>query len=69
MAARAPTGDAASVPSPCIDLCRMNRETGFCEGCWRTMDEIAAWGMASERDKREVWVRITQRKLLSEGMD
>ena len=30
-------------PSPCIDVCRMDARSGWCEGCLRTLDEIAAW--------------------------
>ena len=40
-----------SVASPCIGVCVM-AEHGWCEGCGRTLDEIAGWlGMtAAERD-------------------
>ena len=36
---------AGPVPSPCISVCRMDAVTGWCEGCFRTLDEIAGWGM------------------------
>ncbi|HVE54556.1 MAG TPA: DUF1289 domain-containing protein [Ramlibacter sp.] len=52
---------AAAVPSPCISVCRMDAETGWCEGCFRTLDEIAAWGLASDADKRAVWNQLVQR--------
>ena len=29
------------VPSPCISVCRMDERTGWCEGCLRTLAEIA----------------------------
>lgn len=29
--------------SPCIGICRIDRTTGYCEGCGRTMTEIAEW--------------------------
>lgn len=53
------------MPSPCIDICRMDPETGLCQGCWRTMQEIAGWGMADDQEKREVHRRIAQRKDLA----
>jgi len=34
---------ADDVASPCINVCRMSQETALCEGCLRTLDEIAAW--------------------------
>lgn len=50
-----------SVPSPCISVCRMDAATGWCEGCLRTLDEIAAWGSASDADKRGVWQELVKR--------
>jgi prolyl-tRNA editing enzyme YbaK/EbsC (Cys-tRNA(Pro) deacylase)/predicted Fe-S protein YdhL (DUF1289 family) len=56
--ARATAGNA---PSPCISVCRMSEETGLCEGCWRTLDEIGQWGSADDPAKRLIWARIEQR--------
>jgi hypothetical protein len=50
------------VPSPCINVCRMVPETGLCEGCLRTIDEIVAWGAASDDYKRAVWAEIRRRE-------
>ncbi|MBD8531425.1 MULTISPECIES: DUF1289 domain-containing protein [unclassified Massilia] len=50
------------VPSPCISLCEMDGRTGLCRGCLRTIDEIIAWGTASDEDKRAVWVEIRRRE-------
>ncbi len=50
-----------ALPSPCISVCRMDAARGLCEGCLRTLDEIAAWGMLDNEGKREVWVSIEQR--------
>ncbi|MET0587318.1 MAG: DUF1289 domain-containing protein [Novosphingobium sp.] len=40
--------------SPCNTICRINRKTGWCEGCCRTLDEIAAWSTASGEEKRAI---------------
>ena len=50
------------VPSPCINVCEMDKATGLCRGCMRTIDEIVAWGSASEDDKRAVWAEIRRRE-------
>jgi hypothetical protein len=50
------------VPSPCISLCDMDPQTGLCRGCLRTIDEIIAWGSASDADKRAVWQEIRRRE-------
>lgn len=52
---------ASPVPSPCISVCRMDAVSGWCEGCFRTLDEIAEWGMSSEAQKRAVWKLLLER--------
>ena len=51
----------ANLPSPCISVCRMSPASGWCEGCFRTRDEIAFWSRATDTDKRNVWNLIEQR--------
>jgi len=33
-----------TIPPPCIKSCSPNPATAFCDGCLRTVDEIARWG-------------------------
>jgi predicted Fe-S protein YdhL (DUF1289 family) len=49
------------VPSPCVSTCVMDEDTGLCQGCLRTLDEIRLWGNADQDDRREIWSRIAQR--------
>jgi len=51
-----------SVPSPCTNVCRIDGRTGWCEGCARTLDEIAAWSSMSDAEKRAVWSALNQRR-------
>jgi predicted Fe-S protein YdhL (DUF1289 family) len=53
----------ASVASPCISLCRMDRATGWCEGCLRTIDEIAAWGQIDDAARQDVLGRLPARRV------
>jgi len=53
---------ASPVPSPCVDVCRMDAQSGLCEGCQRTLAEIASWSTMSEGDKRDVWRRLELRR-------
>lgn len=53
------------VPSPCLSICRMDAATEFCEGCFRTLDEIAAWGMMRDEQRRAVWQLLRQRAVES----
>ncbi len=49
------------VPSPCQSVCVMHADTGWCEGCLRTLDEIAAWGRMDNPAKRAVWALLPGR--------
>ena len=51
----------APVPSPCLSVCRMEAGSALCAGCFRTLDEIAAWGSLSDPARRAVWRHIEQR--------
>lgn len=52
----------SGVPSPCISVCTMNDRTGLCDGCQRTLDEIAAWSLLDDDARREVWQAIAERR-------
>jgi uncharacterized protein len=40
----------------------MSADTGFCEGCFRTIDEIVAWGQMNNNDKRAITELLALRK-------
>lgn len=50
------------VASPCISLCRIDDDTGWCEGCFRTLEEIAAWGNMDDSGKVRVLDTIEARR-------
>ena len=62
--AQAPSTDhlGGPVPSPCINVCRMDAAGVLCEGCLRTLDEIAAWSQLSQAAKRAVWAQLELRR-------
>ncbi len=53
------------VASPCVSLCRMDTDSGWCLGCMRTLDEIAGWGALDDAGKREVMQRLGPRRLIA----
>jgi hypothetical protein len=57
--ASAPIG---TVPSPCISVCRIDPATAWCEGCLRTIDEIAHWGELDDDEKRAIWIELGRRR-------
>jgi uncharacterized protein len=52
----------ASVRSPCTSVCRLNASTGWCEGCYRSIDEIAAWSTMSDPERLKVWRLLGPRR-------
>lgn len=54
------------VPSPCNCICRIDPRTGLCDGCLRTLDEVAAWSGLDNAGKRAVWQRLGAR---AEGIE
>jgi predicted Fe-S protein YdhL (DUF1289 family) len=50
-----------NVPSPCLSVCRMDPARALCDGCFRTLDEIAGWSRMRDESKREVWQAIGER--------
>lgn len=49
------------IPSPCISVCQMDAASGYCKGCYRTIEEIMVWGQADESVKQAVWQQLEQR--------
>lgn len=52
-------------PSPCINLCKMDPASGLCAGCYRTLDEIAAWSGLDDRRRDAILTAITTRRALA----
>jgi len=60
MAAQALSCD---LPSPCISVCRISASSELCEGCLRTLKEIAGWSRMDDSGKRVIWHAIELRAL------
>jgi predicted Fe-S protein YdhL (DUF1289 family) len=54
----------SSVPSPCIDICRLDAR-GVCIGCRRTLAEISEWSRATDERRREILSGLTDRRTVS----
>ena len=51
-----------AVASPCINICRMDDDTGFCLGCFRTIEEIAAWSGSSDDRRWQILLAVERRR-------
>ena len=48
--------------SPCIGVCLIDGPSGLCAGCYRTLDEIAAWIDLPDADRRALLGRLPLRR-------
>lgn len=55
-----------TIESPCIGLCQMDKDTGACRGCFRTLAEITTWSRASDAEKLGILQSVHQRR---QGLD
>ncbi len=63
MTAEHATAGAGPAPaSPCIGICLMDPRTRLCRGCWRNIDEIAAWHGADRAERHAILARIAARR-------
>jgi predicted Fe-S protein YdhL (DUF1289 family) len=49
------------ISTPCIRVCILDPDTGLCEGCGRTRDEIAAWYGLSEEERHRIMDGLEER--------
>ncbi|MDG4648766.1 DUF1289 domain-containing protein [Roseibacterium sp. SDUM158017] len=50
------------IESPCVKICVVHPEARICTGCYRTIDEITAWGRMSREARREVMTELPARR-------
>ena len=48
--------------SPCVKVCIMDPQRDVCMGCARSLDEIARWGVMSEKERDEVMAALPERR-------
>ncbi len=48
--------------SPCTAVCVLDPASGFCRGCYRTIDEIAGWASLGAVEKRKILARLPARR-------
>ena len=53
---------STAVASPCVQLCRIDPRTGFCEGCFRSLQEIERWPGATDPERRAILRRVAERR-------
>ena len=49
------------VESPCVKICVVHPATRLCTGCFRSIDEIGAWGRMTPEERRAVMADLPSR--------
>jgi predicted Fe-S protein YdhL (DUF1289 family) len=55
------------IESPCIKLCVIHPESGFCMGCYRTGAEISEWSRMSSEERRARMLILPERAPMVKG--
>lgn len=50
-----------AVSTPCIKICVIDPESKLCEGCGRTLAEIAQWGRFTEVERLTIMAALPER--------
>jgi uncharacterized protein len=51
------------VESPCISVCTMDEVSGFCLGCYRTIEEIQSWWDLDNAQRSAIVEQANQRAI------
>ncbi|QDK24551.1 DUF1289 domain-containing protein [Leptospira weilii] len=50
------------IRSPCNKICIMDSKSGYCQGCFRTIDEIGNWSRYSDAERENLFLKLKVRK-------
>ncbi len=50
------------LPSPCIAVCTIDEDTGYCLGCARTLQEVTRWRRLNDEQQQAVLDALPARK-------
>jgi predicted Fe-S protein YdhL (DUF1289 family) len=51
----------SGISTPCIKLCVVDPVSKICEGCGRTLAEIAQWSRLNEAERRAIMAQLPKR--------
>ena len=51
-----------AIESPCVRVCVIDASSGWCRGCWRTLDEISFWVRYTSEERHQVMQHLEARR-------
>jgi len=57
-------GPPPAIKTPCIKVCVVDGESGLCLGCYRKLNEVAAWGRLTDDERDRILAELPGRRSL-----
>jgi predicted Fe-S protein YdhL (DUF1289 family) len=51
-----------SIATPCVQVCIVDGQSGLCLGCYRTLNEIAAWTTFTDAERAALAAELPRRR-------
>lgn len=51
-----------AIVTPCVQVCMVDAQSGLCLGCFRTLNEIAAWASLSDESRAALMAELPARR-------
>jgi predicted Fe-S protein YdhL (DUF1289 family) len=61
---QAKAGPPPPIKTPCIKVCVVDGESGLCLGCYRKLNEVAAWGRLTDDERDRILAELPDRRSL-----
>ena len=58
------TGPPAPIKTPCLKVCVVDGESGLCLGCYRRLNEVAAWSRLTDAERDAILAELPDRRSL-----
>ena len=52
------------IATPCIKVCAVDGESGLCLGCYRRLNEVAAWSRLTDAERDAILAELPDRRSL-----
>jgi len=52
------------IATPCVKVCIVDGESGLCLGCYRRLNEVAAWSRLTDAERDAILAELPERRSL-----
>jgi hypothetical protein len=59
-----PPAPPQAIKTPCIKVCVVDGESGLCLGCYRKLNEVAAWSRLTDAERDRILSELPERRSL-----